>query len=297
MQLNPFDQFVELIRTLLTPFQLQDYAIIVAIIPFLIIIYLLYLITVRVVKISFRRVGMPQEATTSIVFIVRLVYFGLALIAALAATNFIVGEGIIAFGALIGTAIGLAFSRSLGNLVSGLYLFASRPFRVGDYVRIGHHEGLVTDITLNYTRVVLPDFTRQYIPNARVIESELTNFRIRIDDYLTNRGEEYKREVARKDRLHDAYDKLKFLTKGEEIYRYTFEIYVHKDFNLGGVREKFDELCAKWEDKFLQRPEYFYYNNQNFGVVYRFGVIVQDPKTILTDVADFSAEVAQSFQT
>jgi small-conductance mechanosensitive channel len=31
-----------------------------------------------------------------------------------------------------------------------LYVFAARPFRVGDYVKIGSVEGIVREITLNY---------------------------------------------------------------------------------------------------------------------------------------------------
>lgn len=297
MQFDPWHDFVGFVASLLAPFQLQGWATAVAIIPFLVIVYLAYIIFIRLLKTSFRKVGMPQEATTGIVFAVRLVFFAIALLTILAASDVLFGEGIIALSALIGTAVGLAFSKSLGNLVAGLYVFASRPFRVGDYVRIGRTEGIVTEITLNYTRLLLPDFTREFVPNLKVIESELNNYRIRIDDYNEFRRIQSKKESTERDRFHSAIDKLKFLTTGDEIYRYTFDVYVHKDFPMSKVKEKFGEIVQKWEDKFLQKPEYFYMSNQNFGIVYRFAIIVKDPYHLLTIGADFQTEVAHSFQT
>ena len=73
------------------------------------------------------------------------------------------GTYILAGGALLGTAIGLAFSRALQNIVSGVYILIARPFRVGDYIRLGDSEGMVLEITLNYTRILRPDHTRQVL--------------------------------------------------------------------------------------------------------------------------------------
>jgi hypothetical protein len=58
-----FAGFVEFIRSFLTPFGLGNYAQVVALIPFLILLYVVYLIVMRMVTLTFRKARMPAEAT------------------------------------------------------------------------------------------------------------------------------------------------------------------------------------------------------------------------------------------
>ncbi|TFG11855.1 mechanosensitive ion channel [Candidatus Thorarchaeota archaeon] len=294
MQQGPWESFVGIIRSLLTPIGLGGSAEFIAILPFLILIYIIYLATVRATKISFRKVGMPREAGAGLIFLIRLIFFGIAFVAVLAVTNLAFGQELIALSALIGTAVGLAFSKSLSNLVSGIYVLAARPFRVGDYVRIGTLEGIVLEVTLNYTRLLLPDYNRQYVPNTKVLESEVTNFRIRIDDYMANRGREWIEEQDYESRVSMAVEKLRYLTKGDEIFRYTFDIHVHRDHSIQEIREIFDSLCKEWRFKFVQLPEYFYWSNTHLGLIFRFEIIVKEAKQLLTVGADFQEVLAQS---
>ncbi|TFG09271.1 mechanosensitive ion channel [Candidatus Thorarchaeota archaeon] len=291
-----FQSFVDYIRSLLSPYGFGSYAIWIAILPFLLIVYIVYLVVVRSIKISARRVGMPREAMTGMIFIVRLLFFAIALLAVLATTNVVLGEAAIAISTLLGSAIGLASSRALGNLVSGLYVFAARPFRVGDYVKIGDVEGIVLEITLNYTKIMQPDYNRAFVPNGKVVDSGVTNYRVRIDDYLLERGEEYHQEPLSKSRLNATIDRLKYLTMGDEIYRYSFDVYVHMSYDIDRVKEIFDRICREWEDRFIHPPEHFYYSNENFGVIYRFAIIVKEPRMLLTTGAEFQTEIAEGLQ-
>ena len=224
-----FSFFVGYLGVLLAPFGLEEYAGYIAALPFFMFLYILYLITIRFVKISFKRVGMPREATSGTVFGIRLFFFAVSLLALLSLAGDTLGTYILAGGALLGTAIGLAFSRALQNIVSGVYILVARPFRVGDYIRMGDSEGIVLEITLNYTRILRPDHTRQFIPNSMSVDSKLTNFRVRVDDYFDERGMEYHRGIFDIDddeysRFDDLLDRIKFLTKGDEVFRYTFDI-------------------------------------------------------------------------
>lgn len=288
--------FVDFIASLLQPFGLDPYAQYIAIVPFLIILYIAYLIVARSIRVSFRRAGLPREATTGVIFIVRLIFFGIAVIAALTITEIIAGEGVVAFGALTGTAVGLAFSRSLSNMVSGLYVFASRPFRIGDYIRIGSVEGIVRDITLNYTKIVKPDYTIEAIPNSDIVEEKLVNFRIRIDQYLNLRGMKKEQETTEEGRLSSAMSKFKEMTTGEEVYRYTFEIFAHRAYDVGEARENMKRVVQEWENRFLEPPEMFYSTNDYNGTRFGFAIIVDDPKKILEDGADFQEALVKSFQ-
>jgi small-conductance mechanosensitive channel len=287
---NPFTEFI---RTLLTPFNLGQYAEVVATIPFLLVLYVIYLIAMRSITLSFRRVGMPAEAISGVRLLVRLLFFGVALSVILTATTILSGTAVITGGAIFGTAIGLAFSKSLSNLVSGLYMLAARPFRVGDYVRIGGIEGIVSELTLNYTRLLLPDLTKQVVPNSKVIDSEITNYRIRVDELMFDRGvEQEAEETQRRSRFRYALDGLKDLAKGTEVYRYTFDIPIHKDYSYKKVMEYFNEVSAKHSDNFIETPEVMFWGYSNFGNVYRIAYIVREPKEILTIGANFQTEIA-----
>ncbi|MFW9908830.1 MAG: mechanosensitive ion channel family protein [Candidatus Thorarchaeota archaeon] len=292
-----FSGFAEYIRLLLAPFGLGPYAGYFAAIPFFLILYFFYLITIRSVKISFKKVGMGREAIGGTVFGIRLVFFAIGFLSLLAFIGEEVRTYVLAGGALMGTAIGLAFSRALGNLVSGLYVLVARPFRVGDYIRLGDSEGIVLEITLNYTRILRPDHTRQFIPNLMTIDSRMTNFRQRIDDYLDERGLEYHHADFDYDddndgRIANAIEKLKFLTKGDEIYRYTFDVEVERTCSKPVLLEHFNTVCTKWKDEFILPPEFFFWSSTATTIVYRFAFMVSDSKEIFTIGLNFRDEVS-----
>jgi len=293
-----FFDFVEYLKILLTPLGLQDYAGLIALIPFYIVLYLFYLIVIRSIRVSFKKIGMPREATGGTIFGVRLLFFSVALLTLLTRVGESITQYILAGSALIGTAIGLAFSKALSNIVSGLYVLVARPFRVGDYIRLGETEGIVLEITLNYTRVLRTDHTRQFVPNSTTIDSRLTNFRVRIDDYLEERGMSYKHEIFDADddedsKFQDIIEKLKFLTRGDEVYRYTFDIEVERTCSQPKLEEFFSSLCIKWSEAFILPPEYFFWSSTATTMVYRFAFMVIDPKEIFDKGQRFKAEASK----
>lgn len=286
-----YNPIVEFIRQFLTPFGLGEYASVVALIPFLLVLYAVYLIIMRSITVSFRRVGMPPEAISGVRLIARLLFFVFGLTTVLTATTIISGTAIITGGALFGTAIGLAFSKALSNMVSGFYVLGARPFRIGDYVRIGEIEGVVNEITLNYTRLILPDLTKQVVPNSKVIDSEVTNYRVRVDELMYERGTEQEK-MERGSMIKSALGGLKGFAKGAEVYRYTFDIQVHKDYSFKKVLAYVDEISDKHAENFVEKPEIMFWANGNFGNVYRLAYIVKKPMDILTLGASFQAEVS-----
>ncbi|SIQ84732.1 Small-conductance mechanosensitive channel [Haladaptatus litoreus] len=107
---------------------------------------------------------------------------------------FLIGAG------FLGIIIGLAANETLSSLIAGFTLMFSRPFEIGDWIRIpieGNEddEGIVTDITLFTTRI--ETFSGEYviIPNDVVGSSTITNYgrkgRLRLEvevgiDYSTD---------------------------------------------------------------------------------------------------------------
>ncbi|MFW9932581.1 MAG: mechanosensitive ion channel family protein [Candidatus Thorarchaeota archaeon] len=291
-----FQFFVEYITLFLTPFGLQSYAILIAAVPFFVLIYFLYLVIIRSLKISFKKIGMPREAIGGTIFGTRLFFFAVAFLTLMSILGDEIRTYVLAGGALIGTAVGLAFSRALSNIVSGIYLLVARPFRVGDYIRLGDTEGLVLEITLNYTRILRSDHTRQFIPNSLTIDSRMTNFRVRIDDYLDERGLEYHREDFDYDsdedtKLDNAIERLKYLTKGDEVYRYTFDEEIEKTCDRVAKEAYYTSLCEKWAEEFILLPEFFFWSSTATTITYRFAFMVIDPKEIMTKGVAFRTEV------
>jgi len=77
--------------------------------------------------------------------------------------------------ALIGAAIGFGSSQTINNVVAGLYVLVSQPFKVKDYVRIGALEGQVEEISINYTSLYTPTFNVLKVPNTQVMSSMILN--------------------------------------------------------------------------------------------------------------------------
>ena len=64
----------------------------------------------------------------------------------------------ISLSAIAGAAIGFAATRAVGNFIAGIYLLITRPFKIKDYVRIGDIEGIVEEMSVNYTKILAADF-------------------------------------------------------------------------------------------------------------------------------------------
>jgi small-conductance mechanosensitive channel len=77
-------------------------------------------------------------------------------------------------GALTGVVLGLAGQQTLSNLFAGIVLLLSRPFNVGDRIRIrsgamgGIMEGTVSEIGITYVRLDTGDGVLA-LPNAQVL--------------------------------------------------------------------------------------------------------------------------------
>ena len=56
-------------------------------------------------------------------------------------------------GTITGIVIGFASQNVIGNLISGLYLAISRPFRIGDRATVFGNTGIIFDIGLLYTKL------------------------------------------------------------------------------------------------------------------------------------------------
>jgi small conductance mechanosensitive channel len=77
---------------------------------------------------------------------------------------------------IAGAGVALAMQGVLGNMVAGLTIIFTRPFRVGDYISIANEEGAVLEIKLFNTTLGHADLSRVVIPNRKIAGEILHNY-------------------------------------------------------------------------------------------------------------------------
>ena len=75
-----------------------------------------------------------------------------------------------------GAGVALATQGVLSNMVAGLTIIFTKPYRVGEYVSIVGVEGQVDAITLFNTSLIHPDRSRIVVPNRKVVGEILHNY-------------------------------------------------------------------------------------------------------------------------
>jgi len=104
-----------------------------------------------------------------------LLIMALFLMIALGTLGIAVGP-LIALMSVAGVGIGLAMQGVLSNLVAGLLIIFTKPFRVGEYIQIIGCHGQVTIIDLFNTVLIHADKSRVIIPNRKIVGEVLHNF-------------------------------------------------------------------------------------------------------------------------
>ena len=77
---------------------------------------------------------------------------------------------------IAGAGVALAMQGVLGNIVAGLTIMVTRPFKVGDYVSIVGEQGAVEDVTLFSTTLGHADLSKVVIPNRKIVGEILHNY-------------------------------------------------------------------------------------------------------------------------
>lgn len=124
-----------------------------------------------------------EKDPTSYKFFRYLASFGIFLFGAILVAFAIPGLRSVAQSALAGAGviavvIGIASQEVLGNIVSGTFIVISKPFRVGDTVKINTVVGQVEDITLRHTVVNNFQNKRVVIPNAIINKEQIENYNL-----------------------------------------------------------------------------------------------------------------------
>lgn len=230
-----------------------------------------YLITIAVVSLILERIitrylrrfakraGLPPNVTNNLILTFRLLII-------VGAVSFLVKVGglptdwILYFSTAGGAAVGFASTKTIGNFVAGLYLFATRPFRVGDYVRIGTVEGIVEEITINYTKIWTIGNNVVSIANLQVMDRDVTNF------------------------LYES-------EKRDGLYCYTFEITFDHSVSSSKIGEIFKDVFELYTEKLPKDPRYMIARSGGFERVYVVYLYLKKPEDIFTFRPQLTEEV------
>lgn len=109
------------------------------------------------------------ENTTAVVIIMFIIYL-LFITWEIDMTAWLASAGI------IGIAVGFAAKDTVANLLSGVFILADSPYKIGDYIVIDSGErGKVTNIGLRSTRILTRDDIEVNIPNSIIANGKVVN--------------------------------------------------------------------------------------------------------------------------
>ena len=126
------------------------------------------------------RFGQRSRATATAIVrfaarVVKVAIAALAVLALLDAFGFDV-TGLIAALGIGGLAIALGAQKTVENLIASISIIFDRPFRVGDFCKVGDTVGTIEDVGMRSTRVRTLSRTMVTIPNSTLVASSIENF-------------------------------------------------------------------------------------------------------------------------
>jgi small conductance mechanosensitive channel len=201
----------------------------------------------RWVKKFIARTDLPPHVGNSLLLAGRLVIF-LGVLVAVLRIGGVSSDVLVALSALGGAAIGFASSQTIGNVIAGLYILASRPFRAGDYVRLDGVEGIVREISVNYTKILTIAGNVVWISNRRLLDRDIVSFRY----------------------------------KGGEsnLFRYGLEIGFDYSVPAEKTGDILDKVAQSYVGKMPRKAEYELVKLTNFSRNYVFYIHVEDPRDV-----------------
>ena len=125
--------------------------------------------------LSRKELGLEPPVRTLITRIVRLLVLVFALVIALGTLHVDIAPLVAVIG-VGGIGIGLAMQGVLSNLMAGLTIIFTKPFRVGEYVELLGVQGQVISIELFTTTLIHSDQSRVVIPNRKIVGEVLHNY-------------------------------------------------------------------------------------------------------------------------
>lgn len=187
-------------------------------------------------------------------------------------------------------AISLTFRERINNIASGVLILTSDDFKITDLIQTNGIQGIVSNITLNYTK--LKDFTgiTNYLPNVNVYNASIKKFTSKGTlEENGNKEEKKERKIAFKEYMQK-FENL--ITKEEKLTRYIKILEILPQVEPQELKERLDVVFKRYEEIFGIEP--FYYVNET--VLGRCSITVQilskNPQDIIFFLNAFLRDIA-----
>ena len=234
------------------------------------VLFVVYKIIMYLVRRTIRKLKASPSVINGIRFVMRLVFILVIFGIFISLSNNLIPGGIpleitLIISTVVGTVFALSTTTVIQNFISGIFLIITRPFRIGDLIRIDDQEGIVEEISLNHTKLRKKSGIRHYISNQSIIGSKIVNFRIKLSPYGDSDGDG---EIT----IKDVFVK-------RDVYQYAYTIELPKE-NPVRTREILDGVSEKYKDKFYKPPE-FLASGISHKVIMSVVLVADDPEVIL----------------
>jgi len=206
-----------------------------------------------------KRVKLKRSTANNLVLTFRILIL-IVTVLAISRVGGLQPEWILSISAIGGAALGFASTKTIGNFIAGLFLLTAHPFKVGDYVRIGTVEGIVQEITINYTKVLTIGNNMVSVSNLQILDRDITNF------------------------THES-------RRNFSLYCYTFEIGFDHTVSTEKIAAIFSEVFERVLHTLPRKPSYMLTRSGAFERVYVVYLYVEHPEDIFVLRPQIAEEV------
>ena len=85
-------------------------------------------------------------------------------------------NSVIALISALGLGVALALKGNMANVAGGIQILITKPFNVGDYIKVANHRGVVTAIELMFITIRTDNGKEIVIPNSTIVEDMIINY-------------------------------------------------------------------------------------------------------------------------
>jgi hypothetical protein len=242
------------------------------------------------------RGGVPADAINGLILAVRLLFIWMGIVAFTAFlppalwiwVGLIVGDATV----IIGLAVGIAISAAMRNFIAGIYVLFADPFDVGDYVRIGDNEGIVLEVSMNYTKLRRIDGSVTLIPNNTVMNSSVTNFKF---DRKRRRKRRIEEESTERESVPSRiWRSISKVMDPSDLIQYTLELRFPVKVKEEDYEKLLQGVCRRWAEKFGFEPVFSLVSISHIAFTYAITIFVEDPRLLIENRSDFIEDIART---
>ena len=287
-----------------------------------IVLYVIYMLVLRGVNKVIEHHMISPSLYNGVRFLMRII-FAVAIAEVCLVFLQIESQYILLISGIIATAMAFASAKTINNFVSGFWVTITRLVPQGDYLRVDNIEGIVEDISLNFTKIRTKDGNLITFSNSNLMNSTVINYTISLKDYessisdlervLQNLSKDVKegdkekgqKILLAKEELAFKHAKLEEFrsistsiskksaprnhsysqyVQEDKIVRYTFTINLTR--NPARNAPLLDELCQKWKPIFGIAPRWRIIGHTYF-LLYQFTIFTPDPQDIARYYSEF----------